>query len=402
MTPQILGVFYTEKSEKMGAGGTAREFVQKIYWFALQLSPSDFLVFPLDDAHLPLPVIKKVSVKEFISAYVPDPALYRDHAFPLIRDVQEKLRTGQECGPAGKRLLKALGLAKKEIQAPESADQLAKDIVAQASNDPQRLEAIQRQNINTLGIQLRKDRNFDGAIDYYRKALDLNPADDHVHFNIARAYFDKGDLEKSLAYLDHALGINPGFAEAEKFRAYILKTPGAGAGSGAAGAFTTRTAPEKAAAAPAAPTPKTPSHPPETGARAARKAAPEQTDGLFADIDVTDFSMDRRKSPRLSLAQLGLKHICLAQKDGASFKTALLDISRSGAKLLLPRNFEDVINAGDVILLDPRALLNVPNAKPLRCISRWSRDKVFGVMFEEELPLDLDALPDILKQNKPQ
>lgn len=414
MTPQILGVFYSEKMEKMGAGGTVREFSQKIYWFALQLGPSDFLVYPLDDSHLPLPVTKKVGVKEFIATYIPDPVLYRDHAFPLILDLQEKLLSNQECDALGKRLLKALGMAKKEMDVADSSEELARKIVAQASSDPHLLEAAQRRNINTLGIQLRKEKNFEGAINYYRKALDLNPADDHVHFNIARAYFDKGDHDKCLSYLDHALGINPAFEEAAKFRAYIARSAGVQAAAPTQPMPQAQSAPQptaqpasKPTAQPAskpkaqpAPTPRSADAPsPGQAGDFANPAAKELEDN-FEDINVSDFQMDRRKHPRLSLPKHGIKHVCLAQKDGASFKAALIDISRTGAKLLLPRSFEETINAGDVLFLDPRLPLNTKDGKPIKCVSRWTRDKLFGVMFEDELPLDVDDLPDILKRNK--
>lgn len=391
MIPQILGIYCSQKTEKMGTGGTAKDFVQKIYWFILQLDDESFLVYPLGDAYIPLAVTKRITVKEFISHYLPEPVYYRDHTFPIVSSIQRKLR--EQDGLDGldakeKDFIKLLGLAKKETPSELTSEQLALRIIAQASLDAQRLEMAQRKNINTFGIQLRKDKNFDGAINYYQKALDLNPADDHVHFNIARAYFDKNDLEKSLSYLDHALKINPDFLEAAKFRNYILRTTGV-------------QDPRAGDMPQAAPQPK-------VQTKAQDKAQPKAQDDVAdlgendSNLEFDDLGIDRRRRPRLSLREHGVKHICMVRRGDETFKAALLDISQTGAKLLLPRDFEVIIQAGDVLVLDSRIPITGNGAAPaIRCVGRWARDKQFGVMFESELPLDIDELPVLLKKDKP-
>lgn len=395
MIPQILGVYCSQKTEKMGTGGTAKDFVQKIYWFILQLDPESFLVYPLGDAYIPLAVTKRITVKEFISHYLPEPVYYRDYTFPIVRSIQRKLH--EQGGLDGldakeKDFLKLLGLAKKEAPCELTAEQLAVRIIAQAGLDAQRLEMAQRKNINTFGIQLRKDKNFDGAINYYQKALDLNPQDDHVHFNIARAYFDKNDIEKSLAYLEHALKINPGFVEADKFRNYILRTAGAED-------FRPGGMPQ------AAPQPKVQARPQPKAQDAPQPMKQEDGPELGENdpnLEFDDLGVDRRKRPRLSLRQHGVKHICTVRRGEATFKAALLDISQTGARLLLPRDFEEKIQEGDVLVLDSRIPITGNGAAPaVRCVGRWARDKQFGVMFESELPLDLDELPVLLKKDKP-
>lgn len=67
---------------------------------------------------------------------------------------------------------------------------------------------------NTLGVRLRKNSDFEGAIRAYRQALELTPKDEHIYFNMAKAYYFMGDNEQALENLGMALTYNSGFDEA--------------------------------------------------------------------------------------------------------------------------------------------------------------------------------------------
>ncbi len=67
---------------------------------------------------------------------------------------------------------------------------------------------------NTLGINLRKEGKFQLAKDAYFQALNLDPQDENIHFNMAKSYYFANDLENSLKYLQNALNINSYFEEA--------------------------------------------------------------------------------------------------------------------------------------------------------------------------------------------
>jgi hypothetical protein len=49
---------------------------------------------------------------------------------------------------------------------------------------------------NEFGISLRKSRMVDQSIEYSTRALALTSTDENLHYNVARAYFEKGDTEK--------------------------------------------------------------------------------------------------------------------------------------------------------------------------------------------------------------
>lgn len=55
----------------------------------------------------------------------------------------------------------------------------------------------------------------DEAIRHYKKALTICPDDEHLYFNIARAYLEKKDMGRAQECISHALRINPDFQKAE-------------------------------------------------------------------------------------------------------------------------------------------------------------------------------------------
>ncbi|NMC49482.1 MAG: tetratricopeptide repeat protein, partial [Desulfovibrio sp.] len=76
---------------------------------------------------------------------------------------------------------------------------------------------------NEFGINLRKNKMLDQALDYYRRAENLSEADENLHYNIARAFFEKKDLQMCFEYLKKALDLNPELVAAKKFIAYLVE-----------------------------------------------------------------------------------------------------------------------------------------------------------------------------------
>ncbi len=68
---------------------------------------------------------------------------------------------------------------------------------------------------NTLGVRLRQQGDLAGAIHAYGQALELTPEDENIHFNLAKAYYFMGELEKATASITLALSFNPHFNEAQ-------------------------------------------------------------------------------------------------------------------------------------------------------------------------------------------
>jgi tetratricopeptide (TPR) repeat protein len=61
------------------------------------------------------------------------------------------------------------------------------------------------------------------ALANYQKAITISPNDEHLHFNIARIYYDIKEWNDALVWLKKSLEINPHFRDAMNFQALILK-----------------------------------------------------------------------------------------------------------------------------------------------------------------------------------
>lgn len=68
------------------------------------------------------------------------------------------------------------------------------------------------------GIKKYKEFDLDGAIEDFRKALDINPQDLSLHFNLACAYSLTEQVDKAYSHLDKAVSL--GFNDFEKIRTH--------------------------------------------------------------------------------------------------------------------------------------------------------------------------------------
>jgi len=66
---------------------------------------------------------------------------------------------------------------------------------------------------NALGIQARKDGDFDKAVAEFNKALSVSPDDEALLYNLARAYAAKKEKKPAVESIQKALKINPAFTE---------------------------------------------------------------------------------------------------------------------------------------------------------------------------------------------
>ncbi|MBI5179711.1 MAG: tetratricopeptide repeat protein [Nitrospinae bacterium] len=76
--------------------------------------------------------------------------------------------------------------------------------------------------LNELGIELRRDGMHKEALENYRKALEMDPADEALYFNMARAFKEAGNKAEAAESIKKALELKPDFAEAKE----LLKSLG--------------------------------------------------------------------------------------------------------------------------------------------------------------------------------
>lgn len=70
--------------------------------------------------------------------------------------------------------------------------------------------------LKNSGIQKYKDYDYDGAIEDFEKALEINPNDVAVHFNLACAYSLTEDADRSFFHLDRAVAL--GFNDTKRIK----------------------------------------------------------------------------------------------------------------------------------------------------------------------------------------
>ncbi len=75
---------------------------------------------------------------------------------------------------------------------------------------------------NTLGVRLRREGDYVGALHAYEQAIKLTPEDENIYFNQSKAYYFMGDKDKTVHTLRQALSLNPSFMEARKL--YLKNT----------------------------------------------------------------------------------------------------------------------------------------------------------------------------------
>jgi cytochrome c-type biogenesis protein CcmH/NrfG len=84
------------------------------------------------------------------------------------------------------------------------ADTKAAPLLAKLKTDPNNADVL-----NQLGMMYRATHQFKTAIDYYQKALDINPRNVGARTDMASCLYYLGDVDGALAQLDKSLTYDP-------------------------------------------------------------------------------------------------------------------------------------------------------------------------------------------------
>ncbi len=235
MLPELLGCYQSQKLQKMGkTAGSGRDFTQRINWLALRLDAARILIFPLDDASLPMPLQKTVTPQEFLGHFLPAPLVFKERLAQASLVLGRLLGDGdahldQNALPEAERALFTVILM--ALSAGGHADSDGAVLAVLKGSGATAGGEAQKRTINAFGIQLRKEKNFDIAAAYYRTALEIAPDDERLLFNLARVLYEKGELAGCRDLLEKALAAAPDFPEAAKFLRHVRRREGAPAGA---------------------------------------------------------------------------------------------------------------------------------------------------------------------------
>lgn len=243
---RISGVFSTQTIAKVGTGTTVRKTIQKAYWFAEELSAkvenvTVVQVQPLNSKNIPSGPKDQVPLADFLERFNPELEFYQQEVFPKMKELDETVKRAEDQRDQGAlysaqfefeaaltfdegnvRANFGLGLTYMERGEAEKAGDLFERIVhLDAAFSPEHKHLF-----NEFGINLRKSKLHDQAVEYYSRALEITGDDENLYYNIARAYFERGDRDDCIENLKKALEIRPDFEEVLKFMEYLEKNKG--------------------------------------------------------------------------------------------------------------------------------------------------------------------------------
>lgn len=234
--PLICGVFSSRVSVDTDSATDGAEEVQKTYWFVQELEDSTLEVQALNSKNLPTGPRIKLDRERFLSRYHPEPEFYASEVLPILRSLGNKIDRGE-----GHRNRDEVYSAEYEFRAAVEVDEenvkanfglgltyLDRGEIERANDVFKRLVRIRdtyevrhKHLFNEFGISLRKNGMFSQALEYYHKAEELCNDDEHLFLNIARAYYESGDIKNCISYLNKSSEINSEFEEAVLFRDFL-------------------------------------------------------------------------------------------------------------------------------------------------------------------------------------
>lgn len=251
------GVYSSVEPRQIGragrAGGAApgRNAARKRYWFVWEHDAGGYVVQPLSASMQPTGERRAVSAAELAKGYAFEPDILAAPIRPGLGGMQAgrdgkaqpeepvaaaparmaasrdaTRRTGDiaghEVGAQTERSLRA-DFATALAQLRRGDRDRAVRALERLAETPGEFVPAHRHMFTDFGINLRKSKLPRIAIRHHLRALDLSPGDSHVHFNIARAYYDMGDTERAEKHLRESLELTPDLDASRRFLDFLLE-----------------------------------------------------------------------------------------------------------------------------------------------------------------------------------
>jgi len=108
------------------------------------------------------------------------------------------------------------------------------------------------------------------------------------------------------------------------------------------------------------------------------------------------YGEDRRAHTRLILKAFGFEHFCMLRPctGDPSCKARLIDISRGGARCRMENG--TVLAIGNAVTLDSELAHKGYSLTGVTAVIRWVGDNYVGLQFEQELPIGIAELQQML------
>ncbi|MFW5837208.1 MAG: tetratricopeptide repeat protein [Desulfovibrionaceae bacterium] len=236
MRQKISGVFSTQKVERIGTGSTMRKSISKMYYFAKEVEGQEVQIQPLNTNYVPAGPKKEIPRDEFLAKYNPEPEFYVKTVYPKMRELNQTVARAEEHRRQGAaysaefEYSKALEVDEENVRAnfglgltylSRGENAKANDIFERLVHLDAAFETEHKHLFNEFGINLRKSGMHEQAVDYYARALEMTQDDENLHYNMARAFWERGQLGQCVKHLQAALKLNPDHETANEFLQFL-------------------------------------------------------------------------------------------------------------------------------------------------------------------------------------
>lgn len=235
---EVMGVYSHSTKYQYQFGERASRYRHGTYWFVRKINERSYEVQPLNSNNIPSGVRKVVDKETFLQYYTPELDYYRNNMIPCLESLQKKIRLGRRYFNLGKldeaeqafcdavlvhgdNVEANMGLG--GVYAEQQEFSKLREVMDKLISIDDVFREDQRHRFNEFGIDLRKREQYDDAIRFYRKALEVNGNDENLYFNIARAYHGKGELKEAREHILMCLKLNPRHREAEAFLVAVTR-----------------------------------------------------------------------------------------------------------------------------------------------------------------------------------
>lgn len=272
---KIKGIFSSQEVRKVGAGTTVRKTIQKTFWMVEEQDDGSIQIQPLNVNYVPSGPFKTIPKDDLLQKFAPEPEFYVQTVFPKMQELEDTITRGDRHRSKGEHFSaeleynQALAVDEDNVRANFGLGltYLERGESVKADNIFERLVKLEaafdeehKHLFNDFGINLRKNKMFDQAVTYYKRAEELAKSDEHLQYNLARVYFERKDMAKARDHLLKALSMNPNLEVARNFLQWMMdkgliermRLPTAAAPSPAASGAAPGTASAPAAPAPSA------------------------------------------------------------------------------------------------------------------------------------------------------
>ncbi|MDD3313784.1 tetratricopeptide repeat protein, partial [Pseudodesulfovibrio sp.] len=201
-----------------------------------ELDDGRFEVQPLNCNYVPSGPKQVVEREEFLSKFNPEPEFYMSTVYPAMKELNDTIVRGEELRKRGAaysaefEFKRATAVDEENVRANfglgltylDRGDQAkANDIFERLVGLDAAFEEEHKHLFNDFGINMRKNKMYDQALEYYLKAEQLVRNDEHLLHNIARCYWEKGNVKGCKEYLRRSLQINPELKESRMFWEFL-------------------------------------------------------------------------------------------------------------------------------------------------------------------------------------